>query len=149
MHTDLQFRPLKTPLSTKALLAYRKDAASTGALPQRGAQDARGKIQWVSVEAKGKQIGIARLELAPPEFCFVSELIISSAFRGQGIGHWFMLRIEQYCLGLGIRRLLLEAGDGTESFYVSQSFIPDPYIPTMLKKEISPLQRKVFSPPRN
>src|SRR3954464_13493182 len=117
MNANLEFRPLKAPLSTKALLAYRKDGGLSGTLPQRSAQDGRGKVQWVSVEANGKQIGIARLELAPPEFCFVSELIISSKFRGQGIGHWFMTRIEQYCLGQGIRRLLLEAGDGTETFY--------------------------------
>jgi N-acetylglutamate synthase-like GNAT family acetyltransferase len=149
MNTSLQFRPLNTPLSTKALLAYRKDADSNGALPQHTAQDARGKVQWVSVEANGKQIGVARLELAPPEFCFVSELIISSKFRGQGVGHWFMTRIEQYCLGLGIRRLLLEAGNGTESFYKSQSFVSDPYLPNVLKKEINPFQRKVFSPLHN
>jgi GNAT superfamily N-acetyltransferase len=149
MNASLEFRPLKAPLSTKALLAYRKDAGSKGTLPQPSAQNARGKVQWVSVEANGKQIGIARLELAPPEFCFVSELIISSKFRGQGIGHWFMIRIEQYCLGLGIRRLLLEAGDGTESFYKSQSFVADPYLPNLLKKDINPFQRKVFSPGHN
>lgn len=147
MSTDLQFRPLKAPLSNKALLAYRKDADADGALPQRAAQDVRGKVRWVSVEANGKQIGVARLELAPPEFCFVSELIISSKFRGQGIGHWFMTRIEQYCLGLGIRRLLLEAGDGTDAFYKSQSFMPDPHMPSVLKKDIYPFQRKAFIPP--
>jgi N-acetylglutamate synthase-like GNAT family acetyltransferase len=146
MIEDLQFRPLKAPLSNKVLLAWRKDADLEGAMPQHKAQDARGKVQWVSVEAKGKQIGVARLELAPPEFCFVSELIISSKFRGQGIGHWFMTRIEQYCLAQGIRRLLLEAGEGTESFYKSQSFISDPHLPHLLKKEINPFQRKVFSP---
>jgi GNAT superfamily N-acetyltransferase len=143
---DLQFRPLKAPPSTKALLAWRKDAEMEGALPQRKALDARGKIQWVCVEANGKQIGIARLELAPPEFCFVSELIISSKFRGQGAGQWFMSRIEQYCLAQGIRRLLLEAGDGTESFYKSQSFVNDPLMPSLMRKEINPFQRKVFAP---
>jgi N-acetylglutamate synthase-like GNAT family acetyltransferase len=149
MNTDLQFRPLKAPLSTKALMAYRKDGGLSGTVPQQKSQDARGKVQWVSVEANGKQVGVARLELAPPEFCYVSELIISSKFRGLGIGHWFMTRIEQYCLAQGIRRLLLEAGDGTESFYKSQSFVSDPYLPNMLKKEINPFQRKVFSPLHN
>ena len=146
MNPDLQFRPLKAPLSNKILLAWRKDAAMQGAMPQQRPQDARGKVQWVSVEASGKQIGVARLELAPPEFCFVSELIISSKFRGQGIGHWFMTRIEQYCLAAGIRRLLLEAGEGTDSFYKSQSFVADPHLPHMLKKDINPFQRRVFAP---
>jgi N-acetylglutamate synthase-like GNAT family acetyltransferase len=149
MNTNLQFRPLKTPLSPKALMAYRKDGDLSGAMPQQKSQDARGKVQWVSVEANGKQIGIARLELAPPEFCYVSELIISRKFRGQHIGHWFMTRIEQYCLAQGIRRLLLEARQGTEAFYKSQSFVSDPYLPNMLKKEINPFQRKVFSPLHN
>ena len=110
MIEELQFRPLKAPLSNKALEAYRKDAAWSAPLPKNTAQDARGKIQWVSVEWKAKQIGIARLELAPPEFCYLSELIISSKFRGRGVGRWFMARIEQYCHAQGIRRLLLEAG---------------------------------------
>lgn len=149
MNEDLQFRPLKAPLSNKVLLAWRKDAEMEGTMPQLKAQDARGKVQWVSVEAKGKQIGVARLELAPPEFCFVSELIISSKFRGQGIGHWFMTRIEQYCLAQGIRRLLLEAREGTDAFYKSQSFMADPHLPHLLKKEINPFQRKVFSPQYN
>lgn len=149
MNEDLQFRPLKAPLSNKALAAWRKDGELEGGVPPQKAQDARGKVQWVGVEANGKQIGVARLELAPPEFCFVSELIISSKFRGRGIGHWFMTRIEQYCLAQGIRRLLLEAGEGTESFYKSQAFVPDPHLPHMLKKEINPFQRKVFSPRYN
>lgn len=149
MNEDLQFRPLKAPLSNKVLLAWRKDADAEGAMPRPQAQDARGKVQWVSVEANGKQLGVARLELAPPEFCFVSELIISSKFRGQGIGRWFLTRIEQYCLAQGIRRLLLEAGKGTESFYKSQAFVADPHLPHLLKKEINPFQRKVFSPGYN
>jgi N-acetylglutamate synthase-like GNAT family acetyltransferase len=146
MSLDLEFRPLKAPLSAKALDAYRKDASMSGAMPRKTAENARGKVQWVSVEHNKKQIGVARLELAPPEFCYVSELIISSKFRGQGIGHWFMTRIEQYCLGLGIRRLLLEAGDGTDAFYKSQAFVADPLVPNMLKKEINPFQRKMFIP---
>src|ERR1700754_2706902 len=106
MSLELEFRPLKAPLSAKALEAYRKDASMSGAMPRKVADDVRGKVQWVSVEHNKKQIGVPRLELAPPEFCYVSELIISSKFRGQGVGHWFIARIEQYCLGAGIRRLL-------------------------------------------
>ena len=146
MIEELQFIPLKAPLCNKALLAYRKDAAWSSPLPNATATDARGKVQWVSVEWKAKQIGIARLELAPPEFCYLSELIISSKLRGRGVGRWFMARIEQYCHAQGIRRLLLEAGDGTESFYKSQAFVADPLLPNLLKKDINPFQRKMFMP---
>lgn len=147
MDLDLQFRVLKAPPATKVVMAFRRDADAEGALPHASAADPRGKVQWVAVELKKKQIGIARLELAAPEFCFVSELMILSSYRGQGIGHWTMKRIEQYAHSLGIRRLLLEAGDGTENFYKSQSFIADPLMPRMLRKEINPFQPKVFAPP--
>lgn len=146
MDLDLQFRPMKAPPTTKALLAFRKDAGLKGALPAPTAHDVRGTVQWVSVELKNKQIGIARLELAAPEFCFVSELMILSQYRGQGIGHWIMKRIEQYAHGLGIRRLLLVAGEGTDSFYKSQAFISDPLMPRMLRKDINPFQPKMFAP---
>jgi GNAT superfamily N-acetyltransferase len=146
MDLDLQFRLLKAPPATKVLMAFRKDADSEGILPRTTAADPRGKIQWVAVEYKNKQIGIARLEVAAPEFCFVSELMILSQYRGQGIGHWIMKRIEQYSLGQGIRRLLLEAGDGTDNFYKSQAFVTDPLMPRLLRKEISPFQRQIFAP---
>jgi GNAT superfamily N-acetyltransferase len=146
MELDLQFRLLKAPPATKVLMAFRRDADSEGALPRPKAADARGTVQWVAVELNKKQIGIARLELAPPEFCFVSELIILSQYRGQGIGHWIMKRIEQYCAGAGIKRLLLEAGEGTDNFYKSQAFVSDPLMPRLLRKDINPFQRKMFSP---
>ncbi|GJI89725.1 MULTISPECIES: GNAT family N-acetyltransferase [Duganella] len=147
MHEDLQFVPLKSPLSPKALSAFRKDADWPDT-PQPKAIDPRGKIVWVSVESNKKPIAIARLELAPPEFCYVADVIVSSKFRGRGVGHWFMQRIEQYCHGLGIRRLLLEAANGTESFYKSLAFMQDPFVPSMLKKDVNPLQRKMFLPPQ-
>ena len=147
MHEDLQFAPLKSPPSPKALSAYRKDADWPD-MPLPKKIDPRGRIVWVSVESHQKQIAIARLELAPPEFCYVADVIVSSKFRGRGVGHWFMQRIEQYCNGLGIRRLLLEAGNGTEAFYQSLAFVNDPLVPSMLKKDINPLQRKMFLPPQ-
>lgn len=146
MDLDLQFRVLKAPPATKVVMNFRRDADAEGALPRPTAADPRGKVQWVAVELKNKQIGIARLELAAPEFCFVSELMILSGYRGQGIGHWIMKRIEQYAHSLGIRRLLLEAGEGTDNFYKSQSFISDPLMPRILRKDINPFQPKMFAP---
>ncbi|NYE60790.1 GNAT superfamily N-acetyltransferase [Duganella sp. 1224] len=146
MDLDLQFRPMKAPPTAKVLLAFRRDAGFNSVMPQAQAHDPRGTIQWVSVELKNKQIGIARLELAPPAFCFVSDLMILSQYRGRGVGHWFVKRIEQYCLGSGILRLILEAAEGTDRFYQSQSFFPDPLAPRLWRKEISPLQRRLFKP---
>ncbi|MRX10513.1 GNAT family N-acetyltransferase [Pseudoduganella sp. FT25W] len=146
MNLDLQFRPMKAPPTPKALLTFRKDAGLKGAVPQKAAHDARGVVQWVSVELKNKQVGIARLEIAPPMFCFVSDLMVLSQYRGRGIGHWLIQRIEQYCLGRGTQRLLLEAAEGTDSFYKSQAFVPDPLAPRLWRKEISPLHRKIFTP---
>ncbi|WP_332855302.1 GNAT family N-acetyltransferase [Duganella sp. S19_KUP01_CR8] len=142
MPLELQFVPLKSAISSKVLRDYRQDA-NWPSNPEL-AHDPRGKIVWVSVEANGKQIAIARLELAPPEFCAVSELIVRSKYRSQGVGRWFMHRIEQYCNSLGIRRLMLEAANGSEKFYQSLSFHNDPYIPTILKKDINPLLPKMF-----
>jgi GNAT superfamily N-acetyltransferase len=147
MTLELQFRPLKAPVSSKALADYRKDGNLPAPPPRTTPQDARGKVQWVSVEVKNKQIGIARLELAPPQFCFVTDLIVLSKFRGQGVGSWFLGKIEQYCLGVGIRRLLLEAAEGTDAFYASQGFAIDPLVPTLLKKDLNPTLRKMFVPP--
>jgi GNAT superfamily N-acetyltransferase len=147
MYENLQFVPLKSPPSAKALGAYRKDAQWPDA-PRPKAVDPRGKVVWVGVESNKRQIAIARLELAPPEFCYVADLIVSSKFRGHGVGRWFIQRIEQYCNSLGIRRLVLEAASGTETFYQSLAFMPDPLVPSMLKKDINPLQRKMFLPPQ-
>lgn len=141
MSLELQFIPLKSELSAKVLRAYRQDANwPNSKLPPKP----RGKIVWVSVEADRQQIAIARLELAPPEFCVVSELIVRSKYRSQGVGRWFMHRIEQYCNSLGIRRLVLQAANGSEKFYASLAFHSDPHVPTMLKKDVNPLLPKML-----
>ena len=142
MPLELQFVPLKSAISPKVLHDYRRDAnwPTNPELPH----DPRRRAVWVSVETKGKQIAIARLELAPPEFCAVSEVIVRSKYRSQGVGRWFMHRIEQYCNSFGIRRLVLQAANGTEKFYASLSFHNDPYLPTFLKKDINPLLPKMF-----
>ena len=142
LQLDLQFVPLKSAISNKVLQAYRQDAQWP--LHAKLPDNPRGKVVWVSVETHHRQIAIARLELAPPEFCMVSELIVNSKFRSQGVGRWFMQRIEQYCSSLSIRRLMLQASSGSEKFYESLSFTDDPYVPTMLKKDVNPLLPKMF-----
>lgn len=144
---DLSFHPLSRPLSSKALQAYRNDAGWPP-LPSPHKKSLRpgARQQWVSVASGNKQIGVALLEMAPPEFCHVSEYIILGKYRGLGVGRWFMARIEQYCNSHGIPRLFLEAGAGTQSFYESMLFSPDPSLPGMLKKDVNPLLPRMFLP---
>lgn len=143
---ELQFQPLATAPTTKVLTAWRKDAGwSTPVLP-RTLQHPHARICWVTVTAGKERAGIARLELAPPEFCYVGDLIISSKLRRRGIGSWFLGAIEKYAASQGIKRLVLQAEAGSEQFYAAHHFITDPHVPSFLKKELSPLQRKMFIP---
>jgi GNAT superfamily N-acetyltransferase len=141
----LVFRPLQEALSDKKILAFRKDAGWKDKIGPTY-KDPRGVVQWVAVELGKHQIAIARLELAPPEFCYVADLIIKKDYRGQGIGHWFMRAIEQYCAERGIRRLLLQATAESEEFYESLNFHADPMVPTMLKKDIPLFRPKMLMP---
>ncbi|MBJ7310886.1 GNAT family N-acetyltransferase [Rugamonas sp. CCM 8940] len=143
-HPNLQFLPLPSALSGKALLAWRKDAGWASPASRDEPLHPNGKVQWVSVVAGKQRAGIARLELAPPEFCYVADLIIASKFRQRGIGSWFLGAIEQFVHSHGIKRLLLRPEAGTEAFYTARQFISDPYVPTFLKKDLPPLQRKLF-----
>jgi GNAT superfamily N-acetyltransferase len=140
---NLVFRPLPEPISNKKLLAFRKDA---GWKDKIGTvyQDPRGLVQWVAVELRQHQIAIARLELAPPEFCYVADMIIKKDYRGQGVGHWFVRAIEEFCAARGIRRLVLQAAEGTNAFYESLDFHADPMVPTLLKKDIPLFRPKML-----
>ncbi|MGJ7918278.1 GNAT family N-acetyltransferase [Massilia sp. LXY-6] len=146
MQLSLVFRPLSAPLPDKVLLAFRKDAGwsnrDTSAAVTAGQPG--GLVQWVTVESGKKRVGIARLELAPPQFCFVSDLIVLSAHRGRGVGEWFMKQIEQHCAGLGIPRVLLQPMDDNRGFYEKLAFVADPLVAGFLKKELRPLQRRML-----
>lgn len=146
MPVEFTFVPLQATFPAKRLRAYRQEAEWADP-PQRAAADPRGRVLWVSVQVGREEIGIARLELAAPEFCFLSELIIRRNWRGKGAGRWFVQRIERYCAALGIRRLVLEAAPGSEAFYASLQFAANPRLPTMLSKELPLLQAKMFVPP--
>jgi GNAT superfamily N-acetyltransferase len=146
MQASFAFRPLSAPLSDKVLLAFRKDAGwsnrDTSALG--GAGHPGGLVQWVTVESGKKRIAIARLELAAPQFCFVSDLIVLREHRGRRVGEWFMKQIEQHCLGLGIPRVLLQPMADNRAFYEKLDFVADPLVAGFLKKDIRPLQRRVL-----
>jgi GNAT superfamily N-acetyltransferase len=145
-HLNLQFHILPEPPTAKALANFRKDAGWTTAIRANTLSDPNAHVRWACVESGQRRIGIVRLELAPPEFCYLGDLIIHSKFRGQGAGPWFIQRIEQYCRTLGIRRMVLEAHPGTEEFYAGLDFLPDPRVPHFLKKDVNPLQPRMFLP---
>jgi len=147
MHqAPLQFVPLASPPNAKALLAWRTDAGWSAPFAEPMQPHPKAQIVWVSVQAGKERIGIARLELAPPEFCFVADLIISSKHRARGAGTWFLKAIEQFCIGRQIKRLLLQPHAGTEQFYVARHFVDDPHVAGILKKDLNPFQRKLFMP---
>jgi GNAT superfamily N-acetyltransferase len=135
----------QTP-TAKTLMAWRKDAGWSAPVQPHTLEHPTLAVRWVGVWDKRKQVAIARLELAPPEFCYVGDLIIAADFRRRGIGSWFLEAIEKYVGGHGIKRLLLEAEAGSEAFYKAHHFVCDPYVPRFLKKDLSPLQRKMFVP---
>jgi GNAT superfamily N-acetyltransferase len=147
MQTGLLFRILPSPIERKVLLAFRRNAGwkSEDRSALSGAQHPAARVQWAVVEAKGMRIGIARLELAAPQFCHVSDLIVLRAYRGRGIGEWFMQRIEQHCIEQGIARVLLQPAQEARGFYEKLHFSSDPYVAGFLKKDISPLRRKLLA----
>ncbi len=145
-HTQLQFLAMANAPTVKALLAWRKDAGWSAPVRPNTLSSPDAVVRWVGVMSGKKQIGIARLELAPPEFCYVGDLIIDANHRGRGIGSWFLTAIEKFVGGHGIKRLLLEPEAGSEAFYRAHHFINDPFVPGFLKKDLSPLQRKMFVP---
>jgi GNAT superfamily N-acetyltransferase len=146
MQPSFTFRPLSAPLSDKVLLAFRQDAGwsnrdTTGIMDP---SQPGGLVQWVTVESGKKRVAIARLELAPPQFCFVSDLIVLRAHRGRGIGEWFMKQIEHHCLAQGIPRVLLQPMADNRGFYEKLDFVADPLVAGFLKKEIRPRQRRML-----
>src|SRR5471032_1372222 len=153
--SQLVFCPLSDVPTTKSLLAFQKDAGCSVTAKKieaiRQANDlipnTNKRIQWVSVELDKVKIGIAKLELAQPEFCYISDLVIKSKYRGQGVGRWMFRHIEDMCNALSIKRVLLRPEPHNIGFYESLSFATDPFVPGVLRKDINPFQRKMFLAP--
>jgi GNAT superfamily N-acetyltransferase len=141
---SLTFRIVPT-IAHKTLLAFRKDAGwrNTEATPA-SAQRVGGQVQWGTVVSGQKVIAIVRLELAPPQFCYVSDLIVLRDRRGCGVGGWLMAQIEGHCLALGIPRVVLQPDGDTEAFYDKLHFVADPLAAGFLKKELGPVRRSML-----
>jgi GNAT superfamily N-acetyltransferase len=148
MHPNLTFHPLAAAPTPKVLKAFRKDAGwhAPGDAALNGAFAPGSTVQWAAVQSGKKMIGIVRLELAPPQFCYLSELMVASGHRGQGVGEWFMAQIERFCLARGILRVVLQSRDDSRGFYEKLRFEADPVAAGFLKKDIPPLLRKPAFP---
>lgn len=142
MLTILDFQPLTRPLGNKILRNFRRDAGWEGDGAASSSDGAfGGRAQWVTANLKSKVIGIARLELAAPQFRYVSDLIVLRAYRGRGVGAWLMDHIEQHCRALTIPRVILQPLDDNKRFYEKRQFVADPLAAGFLKKEIGPARR--------
>lgn len=131
--------------SAKLLREFRRDAGwdqDTEAL--LGGLWPGGEVQWATVQFGQKTVGIARLELARPQFCYVSELMILKAYRGRGIGEWFMTQIESHCRQAGVPRVLLRPKDDARAFYEKLAFVTDPLVAGFMKKEIAPQRLRML-----
>lgn len=145
--SQLVFSPMTEVPTKKSLLAFQKDAGWSTSMKSIESilnLTAAKRIQWVSVELDKTTIGIAKLELAPPEFCYVSDLVIKSKYRRQGVGRWMLRHVEDLCNAMAIRRVLLTPEPRSMAFYESLSFTADPYVPGIMRKDLNPFQRKMF-----
>ena len=139
--SSLIFRPVPT-MPHKTLLAFRQDAGwrNSEAAPA-GAQRVGGQVQWGTAVMGQKVIAIVRLELAPPQFCYVSDLIVLRGQRRRGVGAWLMAQVERHCLALGIPRVVLQPNSDSAAFYQKLQFVADPLAAGFLKKELGPVRR--------
>jgi len=145
MHASLTLHLLPALPSPKLLREFRKDAGwdkDTDAM--RSGLMPGSEVKWATVQAGQKTVGIARLELARPQFCFVSELMVLKAYRGRGIGEWFMKQIELHCFETGIPRVLLQPKDDARAFYEKLDFVNDPLVAGFMKKDIAPQRRRML-----
>jgi GNAT superfamily N-acetyltransferase len=145
MHASLTLHLLPALPSPKLLREFRKDAGwdkDTDAM--RGGLMPGSEVKWATVQSGQKTVGIARLELARPQFCYVSELMVLKAWRGRGIGEWFMKQIELHCFETGIPRVLLQPKDDARAFYEKLDFVADPMVAGFMKKDIAPQRRRML-----
>jgi len=148
MASNLSFRLLSVAPAPKMLKAFRRDAgwSDGGDAALNGAFAPGSRVQWAAVVAGQTTIGIVRLELAPPQFCYLSELVILAAHRGRGVGEWFMAQIEQLCRMRGIDRIVLQPNDAARGFYDRRRYVPDPLVAGFVRKDIHPPLRKPAFP---
>lgn len=146
MSTSLVFAQLPSPLNPKLLRDFQRDAGwdDNPEAPQATAHPG-GQVKWVAALSGKKTVAIARLELAPPHFCYVSELIVLSGHRGRGVGEWFVKQIEMHCFQERIPRVVLQAKEDARAFYEKLHFVADPLAAGFMKKEVGLRRRATLS----
>lgn len=144
----LLFDFLATDQAAQVLSVLRGEppsAPSLGATHRAAPQNPRGRVQWVQALSGQDIIGIARLELAPPAFCYLAELVIAAPFRRSGVGSWFMHSIEQHCISLTIPRLLLQPDPDAVGFYRALKFVREPQFSGFLIKYLYPIPQPLHA----
>ena len=97
------------------------------------------RIVWVKVMHGLSIIAIARLKIAPPEFCYLSNFLVMNAYREKGIGRQFLSNIEEYCVSFRIKLLVLEPTDESLMFYQNLSYAREPKLDGYLSKALPAL----------
>jgi GNAT superfamily N-acetyltransferase len=146
MQDSLVFRLLPAPPTPKTLLVFRRNAGWNTLDPASIAEALvpRPGMQWVTVLQRHRTVAIARLELAPPQFCFVSDCIVDRSMRGRGVGSWLLGQVERECRERGIPRLLLRPTDESLGFYRKLGFTPDTAVAGFLRKDVGPVRRRLL-----
>lgn len=148
-HLEFSFSLMTEPPRRKILQSFYAEAGLSPS-KQTLAQLLKGqtqRVQWVCMKQGRDIVGIARLEVAPPEFCYLSDLMIQKRRRGRGVGRQFVRAIETHCARMRISRLLLATTAETKGFYEKLGFVSDSALPGMLRRDINPLARRVFVTP--
>ena len=70
--------------------------------------------------------------------------MVLKAWRGRGIGEWFMKQIELHCFETGIPRVLLQPDDSARAFYEKLDFVVDPLVAGFMKKDVAPQRRRML-----
>jgi len=138
MNQLISFKPMSWPTKNFLHSFYTDEELLWIKAQLEESRKSKRKFQWVCIERNLAKIGICLLEVAPPEFVYVSNLSIKEKHRRQGVGRIFMSHIETYCANIGINRLCLTPTEASLSFYQALLFVPEPLIPGILKKDIHP-----------
>jgi GNAT superfamily N-acetyltransferase len=71
----------------------------------------------------GRQIAVARATTDLVSFCWIGDVFVDGAWRGQRIGHWLVGGLVQHLRDLGVHRFVLATRDA-HSVYADLGFSP-------------------------
>ena len=80
-------------------------------------------VQWLTLTDGPVSLAIARLKIAPPEFCFVSNFILAKDYRLQGYGRSLMTEIEDLARAKNLKRVVLQATGESNLFYEKLGYL--------------------------